>query len=262
MSNRFSYSKIDCFWSCAYKYKLVYIDKLKTKPDEEPTNALYQGSSIHEAIEKRSIDEGLNLYKKHFKEFNDAHEFEMYKLNLAMTKALEQIPNCDEYEHKLLDEDGFIGYIDGLVKVDEGVYDLYDFKYSQNVNNYLESGQIHIYKYYYERLTGNKIRDLYYVMIPKCPDKYSKDVSLEKLKEKAKKFYDTHDVSFEKVEFDRKKINFFFARKALMLKEKLFEKKYTFKCSWCEYKKYCSTNGKDRSELLEENECKEVDLWG
>ena len=260
MSNRFSYSKVDCFWSCAYKYKLVYIDKLKAKPDEEPTNALYQGQSIHEAIEKRNINEGLELYKKHFKNFTKAHEFEVFKLELAMKKALEQIPNCSEYEHKLLDDDGFIGYIDGLVKVDEGLYDIYDFKFSNNVSGYKDSGQVHLYKYYFERLTGNKVRDLYYVMIPKFSEKYTEDCDVEKLKQKAIKFYETHDITFEKVEFDRKKINFFFARKALMLKERLFEKRYSFKCAWCEFSKFCSTNGKDRSELLEENECKEVNL--
>lgn len=259
MKQKFSYSRVDLYWTCPYQYKLVYIDKLKAKPDDDPASALYEGSSIHEAIEKRSVNEGLELYKKHFKEFNEAHELELFKLELAMNKALEQIPHCDEYEHKLLDEDGFIGYIDGLVKVDEGLYDIYDFKFSNNVNGYKDSGQVHLYKYYFERLTGNKVRDLYYVMIPKFSEKYTEGCDVEKLKQKAIKFYDTHDVTFEKVEFDRKKINFFFARRALMLKEKLFEKRYSFKCGWCAFQKFCSTNGKDKSELIDDSP-KEVSL--
>lgn len=258
MSNRVSYSKIDLYWSCAYQYKLTYIDKLKPKPDDNPASALYEGSSLHEAIEKRSIDEGLNLYKSKFDKLGKEHEFEMYKLKLAMIKALSQIPNCDIYEYKLINDE-FIGYIDALVKVDEGIYDIYDFKYSNSVNNYRDSGQVHLYQYYYERLTGNKVRNLYYVMIPKCPDKYDENIEYEKLLKKADKFYESHDVSFEKVEYDRKKINFFFARKAIMEKDKIFEKRYSFKCGWCPFQKYCSTNGKDRSELIDDSP-KEVSL--
>ena len=137
-----------------------------------------------------------------------------------------------------------------LIKREDGDYDLLDFKYSNSVNNYKNSGQVHIYKYYFEKITGNKVKDMYYIMIPKCPEKYDEN-NLDELKLKVDDFYNTHDVTFEKVEFDRKKVNNFFARKTLMEKEKLFEKRYSFKCNWCEYQKYCSSKGEDRSELLE-----------
>ena len=186
--------------------------------------------------------------------------FELYKLELASNKAIDVIPN-GEYEFKLEDSDGFIGYIDLLVKVEDGVYDLYDLKFSNNKESYRESSQLHTYKYYFEKITGNKVRNLYYAMIPKFSEKYTEGCDLEKLKQKAIEFYKVHDVTFEQVEFDRKKVNFFFARKALLEKEKIFEKRYSFKCGWCDLQKYCKTNGKDRSELLEENIVKEVSLW-
>lgn len=244
-----SYSKVDTFWTCPYLFRLRYIDKLKAKPDENPASALYEGTSLHEAIEKNSIEEGLNSYKSNYKEIGPEHEFEMYKLEKAMTKALDQIPHDGEFEFKLVDGD-FIGFIDMLIKREDGDYDLLDFKYSNSVNNYKNSGQVHIYKYYFEKITGNKVRDMYYIMIPKCPEKYDEN-NLDELKLKIDDFYNTHDVTFEKVEFDRKKVNNFFARKTLMEKEKLFEKRYSFKCNWCEYQKYCSSKGEDRSELLE-----------
>ena len=251
-----SYSKVDTYWTCPFLYKLRYIEKLKAKPDENPASALYEGTSLHEAIEKRSIDAGIESYKSNYKELNEEHEFEMYKLRRAMEKAISQIPEGECYEYKILDGD-FIGFIDMLIKVDEGVYDLVDFKYSNSVNNYKSSGQVHLYAYYYEKITGNKIRNLYYAMIPKCTEKYSDGGS----RENVDTFYDTHDVTFEKVEFDRQKINNFFARKAIMEKDKLFEKRYSFKCGWCEFQKYCSSKGKDRSELLEDVSVEEVSLF-
>ena len=237
----------------------MFFDKLKEKPDTSPTNALYEGTSIHEAIEKRSKEHGLNTYKSNYNELSQEHDIEMYKLEKAMDKAINSIPH-GEYEYKILTDD-FIGYIDMLVKVEEGVYDLMDFKYSNS--DYKDSGQVHVYAYYYEKTTGNKIRNIYYVMIPKCPEKYQDGCNIEDLKAKIDKYYDTHDIRYDKVEFDRKKVNYFFARKTLMEKEKLFEKRYSFKCGWCAFQKYCSTNGKDKSELLgEDNMPKEVQLWG
>lgn len=254
-NNRVSHSKIDTYWTCPYLYKLRYLDKLKTKPDTSPSNALYMGTALHEAIEKRDKKCGLDSYKKNYSNIELAHEIEMYKLERAMDKAIKEIPE-GIYEYKLITDD-FIGFIDMLVPVEEGVYDLMDFKFSNS--SYKESGQVHLYTYYYQKLTGNKIRNIYYVMIPKCTEKYEEGLDVEELQNKIDKFYDSNEIKFEQVEYDQKKVNYFFARKALLEKEKLFEKRYSFKCSWCEYKKYCSSKGKDKSELVEEIE--EIKLW-
>ena len=62
----------------------------------------------------------------------------------------------------------FIGFIDLLVKVGENTYDLYDFKYSNNVSHYMESPQLHLYKYFYEKQhPGHKIRKLFFLFVPK-----------------------------------------------------------------------------------------------
>lgn len=47
-----SYSRIDTFKQCPYKYKLIYIDKLETKFNLDPTNALVLGTALHTGIEK------------------------------------------------------------------------------------------------------------------------------------------------------------------------------------------------------------------
>lgn len=265
MGRRYSYSATSTWWDCPYLYKLKYIDRLEPKPDLSPKNALFLGTSVHEAIEKRSIEEGLNSYKSNYPELTKEHEIELFKLEHIMKKAIDQIPE-GEYEYKLLN-DQFVGYIDMLVKVDEGIYDLYDFKYSNNVSGYKNSPQIHIYKYFYEYLTGNKIRNMYYVFVPKYDVKLPEDATEDELKESIIDFVNKHDVRFEQIEYDKKQVSFFFARINLIEKAKHFEKRYSFKCKYCDFAKYCKTNGKDRSELVEkeikskENSVEEVNLW-
>ena len=261
---RYSFSATSMWWSCPFKYKLKYIDHLETKPDERAENPMYEGTAMHEAIEKRSINEGVANYKANYPELTKDHEIEIFKMEKLMEKAIKQIPECEEYEYKLL-TDKFVGYIDGLVKVDEGVYDLYDFKFSKSSpSKYAKSGQIHIYKNFYERLTGNKIRDMYYAVIPKFSDKLTDDITEDKLKENFNNWLKDHDVQFLKVEYDPQQVSWFFARMRLMEKATSYEKRYTHECAWCEYRKYCSSNGQDRSELKEEvkeQEIMETNLW-
>lgn len=258
-----SYSKVDTFKSCPYKYKLRYLDKLETKFDEKSTNPLVLGTSIHEGIEKRSVEHAVDVYKSNYSIWNANNEVEVLKLETILPVAINEIPE-GEYEHKLLVDD-FIGFIDLLVKIDEGVYDLYDFKYSNNASNYKKSGQVHVYKYYYEKSTGNKIRNIYYALVPKCTDTLSGNTSEKQLRESIESFKDKH-ITFIPIEYDPQQVSFFFARKALMEKATTFEKKRTNLCNWCEYQKYCETNGVDVSELkikpkqVEKN-IEEVSLW-
>ena len=243
----FSYSKVETHHSCAYKYYLRYIQKLEAKPDMSPNNALFLGSALHEGIEKRSVDEAIEKYKSYFEEITPAHDFEIEKLEQAVIKAINALPEGD-YEYRLSDPDGFVGYIDMLVKVEDGVYDLYDFKYSNAVGRYSDSAQIHVYKYYYERITGNKIRNMYYAMIPKLMETLNESLDKEA---KLKEYIDNSEVTLNKIEYDKKQVSYFFARKVMMEKDDKFIKRQSGACKWCEYKSLCESNGEDRSELIE-----------
>ena len=242
-----SYSKVSCYNECPFKYKLKYIDKLESKFDGKPDNPLILGTSIHEGIENRSIDKAIETYSKKYSEITKENEWEILKLESILPVAFRDIPE-GEYEYCLNLTDEFIGYIDMLRKVDDGLYDLYDFKYSANTSKYLKSPQIHLYKYYFERLTGNKIRDMYYVFIPKSSKKLPVK-NIEEAKRKLVEELSSESIKFEKVEYNKEHIKHFFARKALLEKATDFEKRYTTKCSWCEFQKYCRTNGEDISEL-------------
>lgn len=171
-------------------------------------------------------------------------------LKTVLPKALEQIPK-GEYEYKLDVPDEYVGYIDCLVKNDDGTYDILDFKCSNNISGYKKSPQVHLYAYYFERLTGNKVRNLYYVFIPKWTMKLTEDLDYadDNIKNALIEELSTKDIHFEKVEYDRQQVNYFFARKTLMEKAKVFEKRYSTNCRWCQFAKFCKTNGADRSEL-------------
>lgn len=244
----FSYSKVETHHSCPYKFYLRYIQKLEAKPDMSPNNALFLGSALHEGIEKRSVDEAIEKYKSYFEEITPAHDFEIEKLEQAVIKAINALPEGD-YEYRLSDPDGFVGYIDMLVKVEDGVYDLYDFKYSNAIGRYANSSQIHIYKYYYEKITGNKIRNMYYAMIPKLMETLNESLDKEA---KLKEYIDNSQVTLQQIEYDKKQVSYFFARKVMMEKDDKFIKRQSGACKWCEFKHLCESNGEDRSELVDE----------
>ena len=87
---------------------------------------------------KRAID----WYYSQYPIITDEHINEAMKLELVIKIMKEQLPFGGEYEVEINDPD-FIGYIDYLVEVEPGVYDLYDFKYSNNVERYLNSDQLY-----------------------------------------------------------------------------------------------------------------------
>ena len=213
-----------------------------------PNNALFLGSALHEGIEKRSVDEAIEKYKSYFEEITPSNDFEIEKLEQAVIKAINALPEGD-YEYRLSDPDGFVGYIDMLVKVEDGVYDLYDFKYSNAVGRYSNSAQIHVYAYYYEKITGNKIRNMYYAMIPKLMETLNESLDKEA---KLKEYIDNSEVTLNKIEYDKKQVSYFFARKVMMEKDDKFIKRQSGACRWCEFKHYCESNGEDRSELVDE----------
>lgn len=257
-----SYSRVSTYNECPYLYKLKYMDKLKTKFDERAVNPLVLGSAVHAGIENRSIQSAIDTYTNEYSIWSVNNDVEIAKMETILPVAFAEIPE-GEYEYKLLVGD-FIGFIDLLVKVDEGVYDLYDFKYSNNADRYMSSGQVHIYKYYYEQLTGNKIRNMYYALVPKCTDTLQ-SMPERQLKESIEKLKDMH-IQFIPIEYDPQQIVFFEAHKKQMLEAKEFPKKYNKLCWYCDFRKYCKSDGLDQSEIKKnkkvlEEKVEEVNLW-
>lgn len=247
---KFSYSKVSTFEQCPYKFKLRYKDKLEPLTNYGPDNPLYEGTAVHEGIEKRSVEDAISCYKANYPVITKSHEIEILKIKEVLKKAIKDIPE-GEYEHRLSCDDGFIGFIDCLVLNEDGTYNLLDFKFSNNVSRYKRSAQIHVYKYYFESLTGNKIKDMYYVMIPKYADAdLNESLDMSDIKDRIKKYYKDKEITFEKISYSPQLVEKFFKEKEQMDSCKEFKKKPSKLCEWCDYFEYCSTNGKDTSKLM------------
>ena len=251
-NKKFSHSAVETFDGCPYKYKLKNIDKLETWFDQRPNNALVLGTALHESIETMDIDSALEKYFSNYNEVNEDVWLEAYKVRLVAENAIEKLPR-GIYEYKLLTDD-FIGFIDLLVPVGKGVYDIYDFKYSNNVSKYLKSPQVHLYKYYFEKITGETIRNIYYVFLPKNSDVWDRsEMTFEEFKKSI--FEKLHDSKprIEKVEYDKKYVGYYFSRRAKLINYLTlgleFEPRVSWKCQWCQYKAYCVSGGTDTHEI-------------
>ena len=159
---KYHFSTAQCFENCRYKYKLTYLDDLQTLPSDDPQNPLILGTAIHKGMEtdlQTAVREYLNSYPV----IDDRHINEVIKMEHWIPRMKDLIP---EGHHEVpFTNDFYMGTADLLVPVDDG-YDLYDFKYSNNIDHYMESEQLHVYKYYLEQITGVPIRKMYFVFVP------------------------------------------------------------------------------------------------
>lgn len=135
MPTRCSHSRVESFNRCPFKYFLRYVERLDTIPNMEPDNALILGTALHTGIEE-DVDQALEFYTNSFPILTDDHIHEMMKLEALIPKAKALLPPGGTFELPIGNSD-FIGFMDYLAPVDEGTFDLYDFKYSSNSKSYI-----------------------------------------------------------------------------------------------------------------------------
>ena len=259
---QFSHSRIELFETCPHKYKMRYIDKLKTIPPTDANNPLIIGRTMGLGLEK-GIEEAIKYYYDSFPIINDLQVNEAIKFEYLIPKLREMIPE-GKFEYKLTDPD-FIGFIDLLVENEDGTFDICDFKYSNNIKNYLESNQLHLYKYYFEKQTGKTVRDLYFLFIPKVNIKQKKTEELMVFRNRIKKELEQSEVKLVPIGYDPNKIIEYYREVKRILETKEFPKEPSYLCGWCEFKDYCE-KGVDYM-LLPKNERREKlidvnpDMW-
>ena len=88
---RLSHSRVEVFDRCPFKYRLRYVDKLKTIPNTDPDNALILGTALHTGIEQ-GVDQALEFYQDSFPVLTDEHINEMIKLEAMIPKAKALLP--------------------------------------------------------------------------------------------------------------------------------------------------------------------------
>jgi hypothetical protein len=278
-----SYSRVNTFKQCPYQYYLRYIKGLQTKFNLDPKNALVLGTAVHTGIEKRDVLEAIKSYYSNYPSVTPLMINEAIKLEILVDKAIRELPE-GEYE-LLIEDDDFKGFIDMLVKVDEKqkiwvnsgnvnpitgevmgyykevsqpfeTYDLYDFKYSNNIDNYLKSGQLHVYKYWFEKLTGHKIRNMYFVFIPKVNLKQEEDEDVELYRERLIADCEKQEIRIEQVNYDYNKVIEFLLDTKKCIECKDFNKNPSKLCYWCDYRKYCNSDGKEDGNIIYPEETK------
>ena len=231
-----SHSKVECFNQCQFKFELRYIADMKTIPSGDAGNPLVIGSAMHKGIET-TVEEGLKEYFNSFPIITEAQINEAIKLSVMIEKTKKLLPDNLKYEFKIECGD-FVGYIDALEELEDGSYNLYDFKYSNNIEHYIESPQLHLYKTYFQHITGKTVKGLYYVMIPKTFIKQRKNEDLYQFRKRLDETLNRLEPKIVEVKFDNKKIKQFKDDIQTIETTTEFKKNGKF-CDWCEYKEFC-----------------------
>ena len=260
------YSAVSTFENCPYQYRLRYIDKVEMLDDYEPTDALKIGTALHRGIEvdtSTAIQEYYNSYPV----ISDQHITEAIKLETMIPKVKEVIPDG---KHEVFFEYGaFKGTIDLLVPAEltleeqddicfdcgkecdyensgrcpygkyHGYFDIYDFKYSNNVDRYMQSAQLHVYKYFAEKALNIRIRKLYFVFVQKVQIRQKKTEDLNHFRLRLKNTLQDATVQVKEVSYDVNKVMDFMQNQVNILTCTDYKKQPNKLCDWCEYQAYC-----------------------
>lgn len=260
------YSAVSTFERCPYQYRLCYIDGVEMLDDYEPTDALKIGTALHRGIEI-DVPTAIHEYYNSYPIITDAHITEAIKLETMIPKVKAVIP---EGQHEVFFEYGaFKGTIDLLVPSEltseerddicfdcgkecdyensgrcpygkyHGYFDIYDFKYSNNIDRYLESPQLHVYKYFAEKALGIKVRKLYFVFAEKTMIRQKKTEDLNQFRLRLKRTLEGAQVQVREVSYDANKVLEFMQNQVKILTCTDYIKTPSKLCDWCEYQNYC-----------------------
>ena len=233
-----SHSRVGTFKQCPFKYKLQYIDHLKTIPDDKPDNALYLGTALHTGLEV-DVEAAIEQYYSNYSIITDDHINEAMKLEVMIPKAMQMLP-AGQHE-VLIEDDDFKGFVDLLVPVEERkVFDLYDFKYSNNKQHYLNSDQLHLYKYFFEKNNPMcTIRNMYFLIVPKSKCKKIKGEDLQSYRQRLLLDLKTLTPELVPIQYDSNKVIRFLLETKSMLEASTYPKCESFLCQYCNYYQFC-----------------------
>lgn len=253
-----SYSRISTYEKCPYQFKLRYLDKLETIFNCDPQNPLIIGHALHSGIE-HDVQTAIDEYYSSYPIIDDAHVLEAMKLEHLIPRVKAMLPN-GEHEVKIETPD-FIGFIDLLVPMgymakeslyntyeeDVDIYDLYDFKYSNNISSYIESAQLHLYKYFFELTNpGKRIRNLYFVFVPKSQIRQKRqnktnprDETIYEFRNRVIEDLESKEIQIKEVAYDPNKVIEYLIDTKHCIEDTEYIKNPTRLCDWCDYKAFC-----------------------
>ena len=239
---RFSYSNISTFSQCPYRWYLQYKERLKTLHECNADNALWLGLGLHKGIESGSAEAGIEEYKSHFNIITDEHLNYIMQLEYQIPRVIELLPEGGEHELEIMTDD-FVGYID-YVHGDT----LYDFKFSNNIDNYLKSPQLSIYKNKLELVRPDlKINHLKYVFVPKInirqKHKAKPPETLMEFRSRLMEHLNASEIKIIEVDYSEDSVTQFDQCCQHLNTVDQFPNNQTRLCNWCPYQQYCESDG-------------------
>lgn len=239
---RFHFSTAQCFENCPARHNFRYIQHMDVIDSDDPANALRIGTALHRGIETE-VQTAIHEYLMSYPVITDAHINEVIKLEYWIPRVKELLPNG--LHEVQMQNDFYEGTMDLLVpctKLDNtlkhGQFDLYDFKYSNNKQHYMESRQLHVYKHFCELILGKKIRKMFFVFVPKTSIKQKKTETLEDFRKRILGELSKVDVEIKEVIYDPSKVISFFET-CMKIQVGNTTKEFSYLCNYCEYQDYC-----------------------
>lgn len=245
-----SYSRVSLYDQCPYRYQLRYLKGLETYPDLTASNPLYLGTALHDGIETGDIEGAIQKYVDKYPIITDEHVEESIKLEVMIERMMAFVPDGGTFEYRIYNaQDDFIGFVDYLLPNEDGTYDIYDFKYSAKPQSYLESSQVSVYKFYLEK-EGKRVRNLYYLVAPKVNIRPSKNERREDFRKRLREELADKSPVLIDIEYSPLKVRNFLEDKERMMGAREFPKVRSGLCPWCEYRRYCETDGKEDLDIM------------
>ena len=207
---QYSYSRVSLFQDCPYHFKLRYLDKLTELPDYSANSPLILGHALHKGIETNR-EEMLTDYFNSYPVITDEQINESIKLEAMLPKVKEWLSQFDDYEvinEYEINEPSYRGFIDLIVKMPDGQCLVVDFKYSNSIDRYMESEQLHVYKHYLEK-HGFKVKQLAYLFVEKTNVRQGKKEDLFQFRKRLVEKLKTAKITFVPIEYDPAKVNDF-----------------------------------------------------
>ena len=249
---RVSHSRVDLYKRCHFHYRLKYIDKFTQLDEHKADSPLTIGNALHYGLEVGNKQEMIDYYYSQFPVKTDKTINEAIKLELAFDKVM-PILNSITIKHQeyVIEEPEFKGIVDLITENDDGTVDIFDFKYSNNVDSYMDSPQLHIYQYYLEQY-GFKVNRLGYIFIPKLFIRQKKNEDLDQFRKRLVETYKEKQVQLVEIPKDEMQIVYFFNdAKSIQIdfskSYKELERNINDSCFACKY-------GEDYLEIIEEDD--------
>ena len=241
--DNYHFSTAETFLNCPARFKYRYLDDLNTIPSDDPANPLILGTAIHKGMET-DLKTAVHEYLFSYPIVTTEHMNEVIKMEYWIPRMKDLLPEgLHEYNFS---NDVYEGTADLLVpctkhdlNLPHGQFDLYDFKYSNNIEHYMKSKQLHVYKHMIERITGKRIRKIFFVFVPKVQIKQKKTETVEQFRNRLREELKQREIEIREVEYDPSKVSEFYESCMKIGLTQEFRKNPSYLCDWCEYKDYC-----------------------